>query len=247
MAALVTCCLALSPALAAAPAPTTTKAPPTPVAAGKEALAREFAALYVPDDLVRAGAAREFEKSFVASFNGVPANAALEARFPGSRTAGLRAGQASLSAFYDQALPKLRGAVADAAALQLNVAQLAELNAFYRSPVGQRTIRAVAENLDTTALVARAKADPAGFQMKPGDIQQMITPKTIAQLQASDQAALIRFGASPIGRTFAALRPRIEGALLTTQNTEMAAHMPKLQAAVGAAIAAHVKSATPAK
>jgi hypothetical protein len=222
-------------------------APILPASPARTALATEFATLYVPEDIVRAGAAREFEKNFRASFESVPANVELEKRYPGSRDAALRAGIGAVSRFMDENLPAMRKSVADTVAQRLVDGDIAALNRFYSSPAGQRTMRAIANNIDTTALAARAKANPGGFQMTTDDTRGMIDPGFVTDMTAADRADVMKFMTSPPGRRFSVAQGDIQGAMLASQNAAMSKFMPVVQATISEAVVAHIKSIKPAK
>lgn len=228
--------------LIAVPTGAGAQAPSPAVATSPEAasLAAEFAGLYVPEALVRDLAIREFKKNFRTSFTGNPDNARLESQYPGSLEAGMAAGVTAFGKLFDNMLPRLRSEVAAAAVQKLTVADLTTINAFYRTPLGQKTQVLVGQSVDTTALAERARTDPENFAVNRDDIAKSIDPGFIADFTADERAILTKFSTSAAGRHFEAARPSIEAAMLAEQNIRIREGLPAIQQAVQEGIVANI-------
>ncbi len=234
---LVSATLSASSAIAqsAMPAPS-----PNAVASEKTTIAQQFATYYIPEALVRSGGAREFEKNARAALAGAPESQAVEKQFPGTIDAAITGGRAEMMKLYDDYLPKARAAVADVAITQFSIDDMRAINRFYASPTGQKVIRLLVDGVDTSALVAEARADPKNFQMKPGDVEKMIDVGKLNALSAAEKAEMSAFNYSPAGLHFAAARPELEGKMLAIQNATFSSGMPRIQQALQAAAQAHV-------
>lgn len=203
----------------------------------------QIAALYLQEDRIIDKSLPLFEQSFEAGFakNG-PAGAKLEAQFPGIKEKALKAGKSAFITSYRAAIPQWRQHLAAYFASHFSEPEINDLIDFYQSPAGQKTVDALTTGMHTDELQKRALANPEEFKLKTEDADNMVNLGNLSQLSQDEIGALMKFGMSRTGRKFKTESANLQGVLVQDVNTTIQTMQPDLQAAVVAAVSAHIAS-----
>ncbi|MDJ0278431.1 hypothetical protein QLH51_16660 [Sphingomonas sp. 2R-10] len=230
--------LLLVQAPAAAPAP-----PASPAAtATLSAEARAFGEAYVPAEATTRAAVASFRTEGARALAQQPMLVTIEQRNPGTRAKLLDIGATVVERNYRERLPGMQQRIAAVAAANLSAADLRDVTRFLLSPTGQAAQNAVAANVDTAKIAAAAKTNGAlttndltGSMNLVGSLQAM-TPAQIGELA--------KFSATPAGRRFQAVVPKLQAAV-TDETNKLA---QAITSAVGRSIMMTMRSLTaPAK
>lgn len=189
------------------------------VTATVSAEARAFGEAYVPAEATTRAAVASFRTEGARALAQQPALVAIEQRNPGTRAKLLDVGATVVERSYRERLPGMQQRIGAVAAANLSAADLRDVTRFLLSPTGQAVQNAVAANIDTAKIAAAAQAkgefttnDLTGSMNLVGSLQAM-TPEQIGELA--------KFSATPAGRRFQAVVPKLQ-AVVTEETNKLA-------------------------
>jgi hypothetical protein len=187
-------------------------APPAIVAESdrpSEAEALAFVQAYAPSALRRESELRILRENFLPTLRKNSDSAAMLKAFPALGRAMVEALAGNIDIYmaeYDARFLPRAAAIVRAG---LTRRQALELTTFYRSPVGQRALRAAASHIDGSEVAQ------AGLEGRPIDAgiarRQMLTAGwgALAELSPEDRASVMAQVGSPTGKSFRAIAPKL--------------------------------------
>lgn len=223
------------PALAQVPAIPQISSTATP---GTQALS--LASLYLQEDRAVEMAMANFDKSFLSGFNSNQQSLDLEAHFPGVRDAALTAGRDVFRTHYVGAIPAWKNNLAQFIEANFAASEIADMIRFYTSPAGSKSVSAITDGADTSALAKKFAADPHGAKIDATDVNKMMNVGNLSKLSQAELAEVMKFNITPTGQKFTKLSPQLLGILLNDVNKTISAVQPVIQAAVIEAVSGHI-------
>ena len=238
--------VALAVALAAA-APVAAMAPASeaPLAARpsqEESIG--LARLMSPRDVLVDMEVREFDKHFVSSLSADPELKSMEDEYPGLFEAMHKASRGLVSQAMVRTVDQIHRSVAKLIEASFTRADIAELSDFYRSPVGQKTIRQMAASADAGNLYNQA-VEQREFQLTEEQVAAQIREyarKTAQTFTPEEQTEMMLFMAKPSFGKLAKAQPQIQKILADEFNAPDPEFDRQVEEAMGAAIEQHIAS-----
>ncbi len=228
-----------APAAALAPADQLTQAA-RPTAAQAIALAE----LMSPRDLLVDMEIREFDKHFVTSLSADPEMKALEDQYPGLFEAMHKASRGLVAEATGRSVGQIHAAVAKLIESTFTPADIVELSDFYRSPVGQKTLRQMAAAADAGQVYQRAVAE-SEFKLTEDQIAAQLhesAQKTAQSFTPEEQTEMLLFMAKPSFGKLAKTQPQIQKMLADEFNAPDPDFDRLVEQAIAAAIERHIAS-----
>ena len=173
----------------------------------------------------------------------------LEAEYPGIGDAGVDAARPLARDYCAQFVRRAMEKKAEMFAAGLSPAELAEVIRFYQTPLGRKVVRQMFENVNVTAMaedLARQAARTGDDTLSAAAVTQAeraAAQKTVGQISADEQLALMRFGQTPVAKKFAAVRAQSEQAILAMVNDPDPSWIAQQQQAVVSAMTAFANRA----
>ncbi|MCL6698762.1 DUF2059 domain-containing protein [Sphingomonas sp. NSE70-1] len=216
--------------------------PPTAQASPAEAIA--LAQLMSPRDLLIDMEVREFDKHFVPSLGADPEMKALEDQYPGLFEAMHKASRGLVVEATGRSVGKIHVSVAKLIQSNFTPADIVELSDFYRSPVGQKTLRQMAAAADAGQVYQRAVAE-TDFKLTEDQIAAQLhdsAQKTAQSFTPEEQTAMLLFMAKPSFGKLARTQPQIQKLLADEFNAPDPDFDRQVEQAISAAIEQHIAS-----
>lgn len=186
-------------------AQTSTSAPPGS-ATTHSAIAMEFAREYMPDDLISISVIRA-EESFLKAAKIYPKLIQLEADYPGITQAAAKSAGVAVQNIYGRWHPGMHIKLAQFFGSRMSDADLRNLTAFYRSPLGQRIRVITLQNMDSDVIINRI-LETGEFALAPEDALRITNPaKVMAQMTPAEHQEFSNFIATPTGQNLVKLAP----------------------------------------
>ena len=230
-------------ALAVCSAPVAAQAPETAMAVkvpASEALT--LAQLMSPRDLLVEMEVREFDKHFVPSLRSDADLKSLEDEYPGMFDAMHKATRDLVAKGMRRTVDQVHQAIAALIQDEFSTADIAELIAFYRSPVGQKTVRQMAGAADATEIYQQA-VDQDDFKLTAEYIAEQnraSASKAAKSFTPDEQADMILFMAKPSFTKLARAQPRIQKILAEKFNAPDPEFDREVEQAMTSAIEQHI-------
>lgn len=231
--------MAAAPGAAIAP---TSLAPQAAPASAQEAIA--LARLMSPRELLVDMEVREFDKHFVASLRSDPELKSMDDEYPGLLEAMHKASRGLVSQAMSRSVDQIHLSVAKLIEASFTPADIAELSAFYRSPVGQKTIRQMAASADAGQLYSKA-VEAREFKLTEDQIAAQVhdnAQKAVQTFTPEDQTEMMLFMAKPSFGKLARAQPQIQKILAEEFNAPDPEFDRQVEQAMGAAIERHIAS-----
>ena len=232
-------------ALAAVPASLSAQAPEPAAAAMVPAdQALTLARLMSPRDLLIEMEVREFDKHFVPSLQSDADLKSLEETYPGLFEAMHKATRDLVAKGMGRTADQLHEAIAAMIQEQFSTADVAELIGFYQSPVGQKSVRQMANAADATAIYQQA-VDQDDFKLTPEYIAEqnrLNATKAAKTFTPDEQAQMILFMAKPSFTKLARVQPQIQKILAEKVNAPDPDFDREVEQAMSSAIEQHIAS-----
>ncbi len=228
-----------APVAAMAPA---NAAPQTAQPQAAEAIA--LARLMSPRDLLVEMEVREFDKHFVSSLRSDPEMKSLDDEYPGVFEAMHKASRGLVSQAMGRSVDQIHLSVAKLIENSFTPADIAELSDFYRSPVGQKTIRQMAESADAGQVYRRAVEEPE-FKLTGEQVAAQVhdnARKAVQTFSPEEQMEMMLFMAKPSFGKLAKAQPQIQKILADEFNAPDPEFDRQVEQAMAAAIEQHIAS-----
>lgn len=241
-------------ALAALAAPAQAAAQPAPsavpaVAPQSLAKARRLVALVNPFDKVLDANLDGWEGAARKSLALEPGMAALEKNYPGIGAATIAAARPLARKYLTEFVKTSAEYKADLLTRRLTDAELDEAGGFFDSPAGRKAIAGLFNNADP----ARIGADLAVRHSQTGEavateddvrkVAERAASGMLAEVSAADQAAIIGFSQSPVGKKFTAATRESDVRILDMANHPSAEWLEQQGEAMRSAALAFMKAA----
>lgn len=231
----------------ATPIPVPPPAPPAPAKVNptpaSRALALQLAEVMNSEALTRKQIDHAYTVTMPAVLRSDPQFQAMEQIYPGITAVAIKAEREIIEGNALTRLPEAHRFLAERYAQYLEAAELAELLAFYRGPIGQKAILAVGENTDISESLAKNLEDP--FREITRDeigaaTMRKSAPKFFSSLSPDEFRELLRFGATPAARRLRAAQPLVLGEFAKYVNELNREVVPRAQQNVAKAVGAFV-------
>lgn len=231
--------------VSAAPATAKDPADPAPQSARATATqAIELARLMSPSDLLVAMEVREFDKHFVPSLRSDPEMKSLDDQYPGLFEAMHKASRGLVAEATGRGAAKIHTAIAKLIEASFTSADITELNDFYRSPVGLKTVQQMAASADAGQVYQNAVSE-SGFKLTDVQIATQIKEsarKAAQTFTPDEQTEMLLFMARPSFGKLARAQPQIQKILADEFNAPDPEFDRQVEQAMGAAIEQHIAS-----
>jgi len=215
-----------------------------PAAKSTAADATVLARLMSPRDLLVDMEVREFDKHFVASLRSDPDMKSLDDDYPGLFEAMHEASRGLVAEAMGRSVDQIHRSVAKLIESSFSPADIAELSDFYRSPVGQKTVRQMAASADAGQVYQRAIEDRE-FKLTEDQIAAQLhdnAQKTVQNFTPDEQTQMMLFMAKPCFGKLAKAQPQIKKILADEFNAPDPEFDRQVEQAMGAAIEQHIAS-----
>lgn len=231
----------VAPAPVAAIAPANA-APQTAQAEAADAIA--LARLMSPRALLVDMEVREFDKHFVSSLRSDPEMKSLDDEYPGVFEAMHKASRGLVSQEMGRSVDQIHLAVAKLIESSFTPADIVELSDFYRSPVGQKTIRQMAASADAGQVYSQAVKERE-FKLTEEQVAAQVhdnAKKAVQNFTPEEQMEMMLFMAKPSFGKLAKAQPRIQKILADEFNAPDPEFDRQVEQAMAAAIERHIAS-----
>jgi hypothetical protein len=228
-----------APVAAIAP---TNLAPQVSATSAEEAIA--LARLMSPRELLVDMEVREFDKHFVASLRSDPELKSMDDEYPGLLEAMHKASRGLVSQAMGRSVDQIHLSVAKLIEASFTPADIADLSDFYRSPVGQKTIRQMAASADASQLYSQA-VEAREFKLTEDQIAAQVhdnARKAVQTFTPEEQTEMMLFMARPSFGKLARAQPQIQKILAEEFNAPDPEFDRQVEQAMGAAIERHIAS-----
>ncbi len=228
--------------------PPASAVPPVAVTADTERmrLAVELAEALNSEPLIRTQIAKMLNETMPASFAQNPDMASLERAYPGTIAAVIDAMRPLMTDHMISVLPAMWRDVAPEYANALTAAELRQLLAFYRGPVGVRIGAIMAQGIDYSAGLNRIIANDDAT-LNVSDIQDG-TRRGVARLvrdaSAEDMAAMNALVTTSAGRKLPAITIAVNKRIAAWAARPTPELDARIEKAVDAAMVAHIAKST---
>ena len=231
--------------IAAVPAPAIALAGTGPQAAAAPAAeALALARLMSPRDLLVDMEVREFDKHFVSSLGADPDMKSLDDKYPGLFEAMHKSSRILVAEAMARSVDQIQISVAKLIETSFTAADIIELNDFYRSPTGQKTIQQMAASADASQIYQRA-VEEQEFHLTEEQIASQVranAQKAAETFTPEEQTQMLLFMAKPSFAKLAKAQPQIRKILADEFNAPDAAFDKQIEEAMAAAIERHIAS-----
>jgi hypothetical protein len=214
------------------------------VAATSAEEAITLARLMSPRELLVDMEVREFDKHFVASLRSDPELKAMDDEYPGLLEAMHKASRDLVSQAMARSVDQIHLSVAELIEVSFTPADIVELSDFYRSPVGQKTIRQMAASADAGQLYSQA-VEAREFKLTEDQIAAQVhdnARKAVQTFTPEEQTEMMLFMAKPSFGKLARAQPQIQKILAEEFNAPDPEFDRQVEQAMGAAIEQHIAS-----
>jgi hypothetical protein len=197
-----------------------------------------------PRDLLVDMEVREFDKHFIPSLRSDPEMKSLDDQYPGMFEAMRKASRGLVAESMGVSVGKIHASVAKLIESSFTPADIAELANFYRSPVGQKTIRQMAASADAGQIYQRAIEEPE-YKLTEGQIAAQVhenAQKAVQSFTPEEQTEMLLFMAKPAFGKLAKAQPEIQKILAEEFNAPDPEFDRQVEQAMGAAIEQHIAS-----
>lgn len=204
----------------------------------------ELAQLMSPRDLLVDMEVREFDKHFVESLRSDPEMKSLDSEYPGLFEAMHQASRGLVAEAMGRSVGKIHASVAKLIETSFTPADIAELAAFYRSPIGQKTIRQMTAAADAGDVYQRAVKEN-DFKLTEQQVSAQVhqsAQKAVQNFTPEEQTEMILFMAKPSFGKLAKIQPDIQKILADEFNAPDPDFDRQVEQAMGAAIEKHIAS-----
>lgn len=198
-----------APPVAPPPVIQVVEAPSKPVVHPSEAEAIRFVRAFSPSELRREGEIRTVRNEFVKTLRSDPTIADMLDAFPKlgpELTAAMEAQIDLYIAGYDA---KFFPRAAEVIRSDLSREDVRVLTAFYESPLGQKVLKSATQSIDASEV---AQLGLKGVEVDAGVLNRQALRSGFAvgkDLTPDERKRIMDLGASPVGRRFRAMRPKI--------------------------------------
>lgn len=203
-----------------------------------------LARLMSPRDLLVDMEVREFDKHFVSSLRADPELKSMEDEYPGLFEAMHKASRGLVSQSMSRTVEQIHLSIAKLIEATFTPADIAELSDFYRSPVGQKTIRQMAASADAGKLYSQA-VEQREFKLTEEQIAAQVQDnarKAVQTFTPDEQTEMMLFMAKPSFGKLARAQPQIQKILADEFNAPDPEFDRQVEQAMGAAIEQHIAS-----
>lgn len=203
-----------------------------------------LARLMSPRDLLVDMEVREFDKHFVSSLRADPELKSMEDEYPGLFEAMHKASRGLVSQSMSRTVEQIHLSIARLIEASFTPADIAELSDFYRSPVGQKTIRQMAASADAGKLYSQA-VEQREFKLTEEQIAAQVQDnarKAVQTFTPDEQTEMMLFMAKPSFGKLARAQPQIQKILADEFNAPDPEFDRQVEQAMGAAIEQHIAS-----
>jgi hypothetical protein len=204
----------------------------------------ELARLMSPRDLLVDMEVREFDKHFVSSLRSDPEMKSLDDQYPGLFEAMHKASRGLVAEAMGRSAGKIHATVAKLIESSFTPADIAELSDFYRSPIGQKTIRQMAASADASRIYQQAIKDQE-FHLTGDQIAAQVhenAQKAVQSFTPEEQTEMMLFMAKPSFGKLAKAQPQIQKILADEFNAPDPEFDRQVELAMGAAVEQHIAS-----
>lgn len=204
----------------------------------------ELARLMSPRDLLVDMEVREFDKHFVSSLRSDPEMKSLDDQYPGLFEAMHKVSRDLVAEAMGRSAGKIHATVAKLIESSFTPADIAELSDFYRSPIGQKTIRQMAASADASRIYQQAIKDPE-FNLTGDQIAAQVhenAQKAVQNFTSEEQTEMMLFMAKTSFGKLAKAQPQIQKILADEFNAPDPEFDRQVELAMGAAIEQHIAS-----
>jgi hypothetical protein len=211
-------------------------------AAIEQGAALELARLMSPRELMISIEVREFDKNFVASLSANPEMKALETQYPGLLEAMHQATRDLIGEEMGRSVEQAHASLAQLIGKEFTAADIAELTAFYRSPIGQKTLTQMAEATDASGLYQQAVQQP-DFKLTENQAEAQIKQTARAATKSftdDKQVQLMLFMAKPSFLKLAKAQPEIRKIMVETFNSKDPEFDKSIEQAMALAVQEHI-------
>lgn len=231
-------------------APATLIAGPAPAAAqavdpAHRARALELAKLTQPRELVLSAVMAQTDKHFVSVLGGTPEGKEMEAAYPGILDAMYKGARGELVTAMEAMIPQMWDSFADLLAARLTLAEMEAMETFYRTPTGRKMLQGAMGAIDMKGLFTEAarQEDVTIGSADINKVQAQAVRGAVASVDASDMAALEAFNRSGAAMKIVSLTPDFQKIMLEQANSRDPASEARMEAAMMAAMQAHIAKA----
>ena len=203
-----------------------------------------LARLMSPRDLLVDMEIREFDKHFVASLRADPELKSLDDEYPGVFEAMHKASRGLVAEAMGRSVDKVHASVAGVIEASFTPADVAELSDFYRSPIGQKTLRQMTASADASQIYRQAVED-GQFKLTEEQIATQVRDsarKAAQTFTPDEQMQMMLFMAKPCFGKLAKAQPQIQKILADEFNAPDPEFDKQVEEAMGAAIEQHIAS-----
>lgn len=234
--------LALMTAAPAAAIAPTDLAPQVSESSAEAAIA--LARLMSPRELLVDMEVREFDKHFVPSLRSDPELKSMDDEYPGLLEAMHKASRGLVSQAMGRSVDQIHLSVAKLIETSFTPADIAELSDFYRSPVGQKTVRQMAASADAGQLYSQA-VEGRESRLTEDQIAAQVhdnARKAVQTFTPEEQTEMLLFMARPSFGKLARAQPQIQRILAEEFNAPDPEFDRQVEQAMGSAIERHIAS-----
>ena len=217
---------------------------PKQVASVSPAEAIALAQMMSPRDLLVDMEVREFDKHFVSSLRSDPDMKSMDDQYPGLFEAMHKASRGLVAEAMGRSAVKIQASVARLIETSFTPADITELTAFYRSPIGQKTVRQMAASADAGQIYQQAVKEN-DFKLTEDKIAAQVhdnATRAVQNFTPDEQVQMIQFMAKPSFGKLAKAQPQIQKILADEFNAPDPEFDRLVEEAIGAAIEQHIAS-----
>lgn len=203
-----------------------------------------LARLMSPRDLLVDMEMREFDKHFVSSLGSDPEMKSLDDQYPGLFEAMHKASRGLVAEAMGRSVEQIHVAVAELIDSSFSPSDIVELGDFYRSPLGQKTLRQMTAVADAGQIYQRAM-DESEFKLTEEQIAAQVhdnARKAAQTFTPDEQTEMMLFMAKPSFGKLAKVQPQIQKILADEFNAPDPEFDRQVEHAMATAIEAHIAS-----